>query len=61
MGRVSAKDSGDEGSIPGQVIPKNPKMVLDTSLPNTQHCKVCINGKVEQSRERNSTLPNTSV
>ena len=27
------------------------KMVLDTSLLNTQHYKVLIKGKVEQSRE----------
>ena len=29
-------------------------MVLDTSLLNTQHYKVGIKGKVEQSRERSS-------
>ena len=38
---------GDLGSIPGQVIPKTLKMVLDTSLLNTQQYKVCIKGKVE--------------
>ena len=27
---------GDQGSIPGQVIPKTQKMVLDPALPNTQ-------------------------
>ena len=32
-------------------------MVLDTSLLNTQQYKVCIKGKVEQSRERSSVLP----
>ena len=32
-------------------------MVLDTSLLNTRHYKVCINGKVDQSRERSSALP----
>ena len=37
------------------------KMVLDTSLLNTQHFKVLIKGKVEQSRERSSTLPYTLV
>ena len=52
---------GDLGSIPGCIIPKTLKMVLDTSLLNTQHYKVCIKGKVEQSRERSSTLPYTSV
>ena len=29
-------------------------MVLDTSLLNTQHYKVCIKGKVEQSKGKNS-------
>ena len=36
-------------------------MVLETSLLNTQHYKVWIKGKVEQSSKRGSTLPNTSV
>ena len=31
-------------------------MVLDTSLLNTQQYKVRIKGKVEQSKERSSTL-----
>ena len=42
---------GDQGSIPARVIPKTQKMVLDASLLNTQHYKVRIKGKVEQSRE----------
>ena len=42
---------GDLGSIPGRVIPKTQKMVLDASLLNTQHYKVRIKGKVEPSRE----------
>ena len=49
--RVFANRPGDRGSIPGRVIPKTQKMVLDTSLLNTQHYKVRIKGKVEQSRE----------
>ena len=52
MGRVFAIGSGDLGSIPGRVVPKTLKMVLDTSLLNTQQYKVHIKGKVEQSRER---------
>ena len=32
-------------------------MVLDASLLNTQHYKVWIKGKVEQTRERSSALP----
>ena len=39
------------------IILKTLKMVLDTSLLNTQHYKVGIKGKVEQSRERSSALP----
>ena len=35
------------GSIPGRVIPKTQKMVLDASLFNTQHYKVRIKGEVE--------------
>ena len=35
--RVFANDPGDLGSIPGRVIPKTQKMVLDASLLNTQH------------------------
>ena len=52
---------GDLGSIPGRVIPKTFKMVLDTSLLNTQQLKVHIKGKAEQSRKRSSTLPYTLV
>ena len=61
LGRVFANGSGDRGSITGQVTPKTQKMVLDTSLLNTQHYKIRIKGKLEQSRERNSVLPYTSV
>ena len=61
VGRVFANGPGDLGSIPGCVIPKTLKMVLDTSLLNTQQYKVCIKGKVEQSRERTSALPYTLV
>ena len=59
--RVFANGPGDLGSIPGRVIPKTQKMVLDASLLNTQHYKVRIKGKVEQSRERISALPYTLV
>ena len=60
VGRVFANGPGDLGSIPGHVIPKSLKIVLDTSLLNTQQYKVWIKGKVEQFRERSSALPNTS-
>ena len=49
--RVFANGPGDQDSIPGRVIPKTEKMVLDAFLLNTQHYKVRIKGKVEQSRE----------
>ena len=62
MVRVFANGREDMGSIPGWVIPKTPKMVLDdATLLNTQHYKVRIKGKVQQSKERSSALPYTSV
>ena len=61
MVRVFVNGPRDLGSIPGRVIPKTQKMVLDASLPNTQHYKVGIKGKVEQSRERSRALPYTLV
>ena len=42
-------------------IPKTQKMVLDATLLNTQHYKVRIKGKMEQSREWSSALPYISV
>ena len=54
MGKVFAIGPGDLGSISGRVIPKTLKMVLDTSLLNTQQYKVRIKGKVEQSKEMSS-------
>ena len=61
VGRVFACGPGDLGSIPGPVIPTTLKRVPDTSLLNTQWYKVRIKGKVEQSKERWSNLPYTSV
>ena len=76
-GRVFANGPGDRGSNPSRVIPKTRhtkdasyqrrvipktlKMVLDTSLLNTQQYKVRIKGKMEQSRESSSAIPYTSV
>ena len=45
-GRVFANGLGDLSSIPGRVIPKTLKMVLDTYLLNIQQYKVRIKGKV---------------
>ena len=61
VGRVFANCPGDLGSIPGRVIPKTLKMVLDTSLLNTQQNKVRIKGKMEQFKKRSSTPPKVKV
>ena len=61
MSRVFVSGPGDLGSIPGQVIPKTKKLVLDASLLNTQHYKVRIKGKLRQSWEMYSALPHTFV
>ena len=53
MVRVFANGPGHLGSIPGWVIPKTQKMVLDASL----HYKV----KVEQSREKSSAPQHLGV
>ena len=60
LGRVFANGQGDLASIPGRITPKTLKMVVDTSLLNTQQYKVRIKGKVEQSLERSRALPYTS-
>ena len=61
MNRMFANGPGDQDSIPGGVIPKTQKMVLWAVLVNTQHYKVLIKGKVEQSREWSSAFPYTFV
>ena len=61
VGKVFTNGPGDLGLIPGRVILKILKMVLDASLLNTQQYKVCIKGKVEQSMKRSSSLPYTLV
>ena len=61
MVRAFANGFGDMDSIPCQVIPKTQKMVLNATLLNTQHYKVRINGKVEQSWEKSSALQYTLV
>ena len=55
MSRVFANSPGDQGSIPGRVIPKTEKMVLDAALLNTQHYKVKI--KVKVSNPGNGVAP----
>ena len=61
MSRMFISGPGDQGSIPGHVIPKTQKMVLNAALLNTQYYKVRIKGKVEESRERSNALPYTSL
>ena len=61
MGKVLANGTGDRVSIPGRFITKIQKLVLDSSLLNTQHYKVRIKGKVEQSSERYSAVPYISM
>ena len=52
-----ANGPGNWGSIPGRIIPKTLKMVLDTSLLNTQQYKVRIQGKMEPSRKGVAPFP----
>ena len=47
MGRVFTNGPGDLSSIPGHVISKTLKMVLDTSLLNTLQYKVRIKSKMD--------------
>ena len=46
MSRVFANDPGDQGSVPGRVIPKTQKMVRDATLLNTRHYEVWSKGRV---------------
>ena len=48
MSRVFDNSLEERGSIPGR---HTKKMVLDATLLNTQHYKVRMKGKVEQSNE----------
>ena len=61
MSRVFANGLGNWSSIPDRVIPKTQKMVLDAALLKTQHYKVWIKGKVEQSKEWGSAFPYSLV
>ena len=45
--KVGLMNPEDRGSIPGRVIPKTQKMLLDAASLNTQHYKVRIKDKVE--------------
>ena len=53
MSKVFINGPGDLGSIPGQVIPKTQKIVLDATLFNTQNYKV----RVKWSNPGNGVAP----
>ena len=57
MVRVFASGPGDQGLIPGWVIPKTQIMILDTSLLNTQYYKVWIKGKSSNPKKRVAASP----
>ena len=61
VGRVFHQWPGGLGFNLWSSHTEDSKMVLDTSLLNSQHYKVRIKGKVEQSWERSSALSYTSV
>ena len=61
IGTVNNNGLGDQGSIPGQVIPKTQKKIFNAFIFNTQYYKVRIKSKVEQSKERSCTLTYTLV
>ena len=52
LSSVFSNGPGDQGSIPRRIIPKTQKMVLGAALLYTQHYKLRIKGKVDQSKER---------
>ena len=57
MIRVFANGPGKPEFNPRSSHTKDSKMVFDATLLNSQHYKVRIKDKVDQSRERCSTLP----
>ena len=61
MSRVFVNDPGDRCSIPGRIIPKTQKTVLDAALLSSQLYKVRIESKLEQSCQWCSGLPGIMV
>ena len=57
MSRVFGNGPEDLGSIPGCFKPKTLKIVLDTSLLNTQKYKVRIKGKCKNADKGVATSP----
>ena len=57
MVRVFTNGPGDRGLIPGQIMPKTQKMVLDASLLNPQYYNVLIKDKCSNPGKRVATSP----
>ena len=55
--RVFANSPGDQGSIPGRVMPKIQKWYLMPTLLNTQHYKVWIKSKQNNSEKGVEPFP----
>ena len=61
MSRVFANGPGTEVQSQVKSYQRLKKMVLDAALLKSQHCKVRIKGKVEQSREWSGALLHIGV
>ena len=59
--RMFTKGSREWILITHQIIPKTQKLVLNTSLLDTLHYKVCIKDKMDQFREKSCPHPYTFV
>ena len=60
MSRVFANGLGDQGSIPGRVIPKTQKMVLDAALLSNLNYKVRVKWRNPGSGVAPSPTPRCS-
>ena len=57
MVRVFTNDPGEQGSIPGRVVPRTKKIVRSFSLFNTQDYKAGIKGKWSNQGKRVASFP----
>ena len=55
--RVFVNVPGEQASVPGRVIPRTPKIVLDASLLITQHYKLIIKGKCSNPKKGVASFP----
>ena len=60
MSRVFVNVPRDRGSIPGRIIPKTQKMVLDATWLNTQHYNVRVKWNNPGKRVSSSPTPRCS-